>query len=93
VTAEAFQDPDEIDRVEDFLATVGEVEGLTGIDFGDSVRAGDIRKGSGLHPVTGPDDLSRAGGAGDDLAAISGIGPNLFHQNQTNSWLSSMPHS
>ncbi len=44
--AEAFQDPDELEKVEDFLSTVKEVEELTGLKFGDKVRRGDVRKGA-----------------------------------------------
>lgn len=43
--AEAFQDPDELERVDDFLTTIAEVESLTGLDFGDNVRDADIRFG------------------------------------------------
>lgn len=44
--AEAFGHADELDRVEDFLSTVEVVERLTKLDFGDAVRAADIRAGS-----------------------------------------------
>lgn len=44
--SEAFQDPDELSRVDDFLTTVEAVEADTGLDFGDAVRAADIRSGS-----------------------------------------------
>jgi hypothetical protein len=33
--------------VQDFLSTVEEIERLTRLDFGDAVRAADIRAGSG----------------------------------------------
>ncbi|MEV6339640.1 DNA/RNA non-specific endonuclease [Nocardia vinacea] len=42
---ENFQDSGELDRVADFLSTVKGVEKLTGLDFGDAVRAADIRTG------------------------------------------------
>lgn len=45
--AEAFGDADELDKVQDFLSTVEEVEQLTRLDFGDAVRAADIRAGGG----------------------------------------------
>lgn len=40
--AEAF---DELQKVKDFVSTVKEVERLTGLNFGEAVRAGDIRFG------------------------------------------------
>ena len=43
--AEAFDDPEELARVSQFLTTVSEVERLTGLDFGDHVRSADIRGG------------------------------------------------
>lgn len=50
--AEAFDDPDELARVSQFLTTVREIERLTGLDFGDDVRDGDIRAGQeGLAPI------------------------------------------
>jgi endonuclease G, mitochondrial len=55
--AEAFQDPDELERVDDFLTTIAEVESLTGLDFGDAVRDGDIRFGS---EALRPRDLTTA---------------------------------
>ena len=50
--SEAFQDPDELEKVDDFLTTIADVESLTGFDFGDAVRDADIRSGSeALRPV------------------------------------------
>jgi endonuclease G len=43
--SEAFQEPDELEKVADFLTTVAEVEKLTGVDFGKNVRKADVRKG------------------------------------------------
>ena len=43
--SEAFDDPDELARVTQFLTTVAEIEQLTGLDFGDDVRSADIRSG------------------------------------------------
>jgi endonuclease G len=43
--AEAFDDPEELARVSQFLTTVAEIERLTGLDFGEEVRNGDIRAG------------------------------------------------
>jgi endonuclease G, mitochondrial len=42
---EAFQDPDEVERVDDFLTTIAEIEQLTDLDFGDAVRGADVRLG------------------------------------------------
>lgn len=42
---EAFQDEDELDRVDDFLTTIAAIETATGLDFGTAVRAADIRGG------------------------------------------------
>jgi endonuclease G len=42
---EAFQDPDELDRVDDFLTTIEAIEKATHLDFGDAVRDADIRRG------------------------------------------------
>ncbi|MCG8604230.1 DNA/RNA non-specific endonuclease [bacterium] len=50
--AEAFQDPDELARVSDFLSTVEEVEKATELDFGTSVRNADVRKGQTSERVT-----------------------------------------
>lgn len=44
---EAFQDPDELARVDDFLTTIARIETLTGLDFGADVRNADIRAGEG----------------------------------------------
>ena len=43
--AEAFGDEEELARVSEFLSTVEEIEALTGLDFGEAVRGGDIRVG------------------------------------------------
>ncbi|WP_170764721.1 DNA/RNA non-specific endonuclease [Ruegeria lacuscaerulensis] len=80
--AEAFQATDEMERVTDFLSTIEEVERLTHLDFGTSVRDADIRKGELNHLVTSDEELPFTGegsGAvydtGDDLTQINGIGP------------------
>ena len=44
--AEAFADEEELARVSEFLSTVEEIEELTGIDFGQAVRAADVRAGA-----------------------------------------------
>jgi endonuclease G len=43
---------DELSRVKDFLATVRSVEKLTGLDFGNAIRAADIRGGEKLAEVS-----------------------------------------
>jgi endonuclease G len=43
--AEAFDDANELARVPQFLTAVEEIERLTGLDFGDGVRRGDVRTG------------------------------------------------
>ncbi len=42
---EAFADEEELARVSEFLSTVTEIEELTGLDFGNPIRRGDIRAG------------------------------------------------
>lgn len=44
-STEAFQDPDEIARVAEFLTTITDIEALTGLDFGVAVREADVRAG------------------------------------------------
>lgn len=46
--AEAFQDEDELERVEDFLTTIARIESVTGLDFGAAVRNADIRAGESI---------------------------------------------
>nr|WP_246529556.1 DNA/RNA non-specific endonuclease [Microvirga zambiensis] len=45
IGAEAFGDEEELARVSEFLSTVGEIEALTGLDFGNALRKADIRLG------------------------------------------------
>ncbi len=45
--AEAFGDADELEKVQDFLSTVEEIERLTQLGFGEAVRTADVRKGTG----------------------------------------------
>lgn len=45
---EAFQDTDEIERVDDFLTTITAIENATDLDFGEAVRAADIRAGESI---------------------------------------------
>ncbi len=52
--AEAFLDPVELARVDDFVTTVAEVEKLTGLNFGDAVRDADVRRGE---PTARPENL------------------------------------
>lgn len=48
---EAFEDPDEVERVDDFLTTIAEIERLTDLDFGNAVREADVRLGEAdAHP-------------------------------------------
>lgn len=54
---EAFQDPDELDRVSDFLSTIVEVEDLTHLDFGAEVREADIRYGEGSERLESYDQI------------------------------------
>ncbi len=88
--AEAFQDVDELNRVKDFLSTIEELEQVTELDFGELVRAADIRKGLESKEVTSDGDLPFAtnnflinnalvapDGEPDDLTNIHGIGPRL----------------
>ena len=55
--AEAFMDPGELDKVEDFLTTISKVEAETGLDFGKAVREADVRSGESLKKVEDPEDL------------------------------------
>ena len=55
--AEAFMDPGELDKVEDFLTTIKEVEDETGLDFGAAVRGADVRSGESLKKVEDPEGL------------------------------------
>lgn len=43
---EAYDEEEEIARVSEFVTTVAEIERLTGLQFDEHVREGDIRKGS-----------------------------------------------
>lgn len=54
---EAFMDPGELDKVEDFLTTVTNVEAETGLDFGEAVRGADVRSGESLKKVDNPEGL------------------------------------
>lgn len=62
--AEAFDDPEELARVSQFLTTVAEIERLTGLDFGEDVRNADIRAGEAESASI------------DDLGDISGRKPS-----------------
>lgn len=44
--AEAFMDEGELDRVQDFLSSIAAIEKATGLDFGQTVRDADTRKGT-----------------------------------------------
>ncbi len=46
-SAEAFTDNLELARVSEFLTTVAQIEKLTGLDFGKTVRDADVRVGAG----------------------------------------------
>lgn len=69
---EAFLDPAELARVDDFLSTVAELERLTGLDFGAAIRAADVRAGCARQRADG---WPLGGGDADDLTRIAGIGP------------------
>ena len=45
---EAFQDANELARVDDFLTTIEDIEEKTRLDFGNAVRRADIRAGESL---------------------------------------------
>lgn len=53
---EAFMDEAELDKVEDFLSTIREIEKLTELDFGAVVRDADVRAGAGEEKI---DDFSK----------------------------------
>jgi len=55
--AEAFDDANELTRVSQFLTTVEEIERLTGLDFGEDVRRGDVRAGEERASVADVDDI------------------------------------
>jgi len=60
--AEAFDDPEELARVSQFLTTVAEIERLTGLDFGEEVRKSDIRVGEASRaPVADFEGISMSG--------------------------------
>jgi endonuclease G len=56
--AEAFGDPDELEKVEDFLTSVREIEKLTGLSFGDALRAADIRAGERTERITRVEEIT-----------------------------------
>jgi endonuclease G len=55
--AEAFDDANELTRVSQFLTTVEEIERLTGLDFGEDVRRGDVRAGEEHASVADVDEI------------------------------------
>ncbi len=55
--AERFADPDELLKIADFLSTVEEVERLTGLDFGELVRQGDINRGEATREISRTDEI------------------------------------
>lgn len=63
--AEAFDDHEELLRVSEFLSTVAEIEGLTGIDFGTAVRKGDVRTGAPAASVSSASGLDLKGRPAD----------------------------
>jgi endonuclease G len=73
---EAFQDADELDKVRDFLSSLGEVESLTGIDFGSVVRAADVREDSESVPVLDAREIPLRRGQKIRRARNGGSGPN-----------------
>jgi endonuclease G len=54
---EAYGDSDELNMVQDFLSTIREIERLTKLDFGDEVRAADIRNGEAVARVVRFDEI------------------------------------
>lgn len=70
--AEAFLDADELKRVKDFLTTVKDIEDQTELDFGDLVRAADVRAGSDPLEITQDSDLPLNGGPSIGVALIPG---------------------
>jgi endonuclease G len=64
LASEAFQDPNELDKVEDFLATIAEIQKLTHLDFGDAVRAADVRQGESMRRIGRSEDLMFETGRG-----------------------------
>lgn len=56
--AEAFMDADELDKVEDFLSTIAEIEKATKLDFGNSVREADIRNGAVEEKIDNEADIA-----------------------------------
>jgi hypothetical protein len=44
-SAKPFQDPGELERVDDFLTTIAEIGRLTGLYFGEAIEQADIRRG------------------------------------------------
>lgn len=89
--SEAFLDDDELDKIEDFLSSVSEIEALTNINFGEELRQADVRSGLGTtalvdssqFPFSNANEPELSGilrapkGIADDLKKISGIGPKL----------------
>ncbi|WP_199554580.1 DNA/RNA non-specific endonuclease [Sandaracinobacteroides hominis] len=55
--AEKFGDADELGKVGDFLTTIVEVERLTGLDFGRTVRNGDINAGESIRRLERAEDI------------------------------------
>lgn len=49
--SEAFSDSEELTRVSEFLSSVEEIEELTGLDFGNDLRTGDLRGGKKATPT------------------------------------------
>jgi len=70
--AEAFLDKGELDRVTDFLSTVREIEELTELDFGETVRRADVRSGAQPVEVRSENDLPLRGGTPNRSFRIPG---------------------
>jgi endonuclease G len=60
---EAFQDEDELERVDDFLTTIAAIETATKLDFGSAVKNADIRKGLGEARPRSLDDVPLGAGS------------------------------
>lgn len=54
---EAFGDADELEKVEDFITTVADIEDKTRLDFGADVRHADIFAGESMRKITSMEEL------------------------------------
>lgn len=54
---ESFLDPGELERVQDFLTTVADIEALTQLDFGEDIRNADVMAGEATRRITRPAEI------------------------------------